>query len=74
MPAKKASRSNVGEAPVASSMLSSAVSHSLPKRASSAAGSDSGMASKSCGRRSEPDSNTVMMSVRRLMMPPKVLP
>ena len=32
------------------------------------------MVSKSCGRRSLPDSNTVMAWVRRLMMPPKVLP
>ena len=32
------------------------------------------MVSKSCGRRSEPDSNTVIAWVRRFMMPPKVLP
>ena len=74
LPARKASRSNLGEAPVASSMLSSAVSHSLPKRFCRAAGSVRGMASKSCGRRSDPDSNTVMVWVRKLMMPAKVLP
>ena len=34
----------------------------------------SGMVSKSCGRRSLPDSNTVIACVRRFMMPPKVLP
>jgi len=32
------------------------------------------MDSKSCGRRSLPASNTVMVWVRRLMMPPKRLP
>ena len=32
------------------------------------------MVSKSCGRRSLPDSNTVIACVRRFMMPPKLLP
>jgi len=74
LPARKASWSNVGEAPVASSMLSMAVCHSLPKRSASLACSVRGMVSKSCGRRSLPDSNTVMACVRRLTMPPKLLP
>ena len=55
-------------------MLCSAVSNSWPKRLSSVSRSDSGMVSKSCGRRSLPDSKTVMALVRRFMMPPKLLP
>ncbi|MNE78803.1 hypothetical protein D3C80_1752390 [compost metagenome] len=55
-------------------MLSIAVSKVSPKRARRLSTSLSGIVSKSCGRRSLPDSNTVMVRVRRLMMPPKLLP
>ena len=72
--AKKAWVSKLGEAPVASSMLSMAVSKSLPKRCCKSAVWLSGMVSKSCGRRSLPDSNTVMAWVRKFKMPPKLLP
>ena len=51
-----------------------AVVNSWPKRLRSGRPRSSGIASKSCGRRSLPDSNTVMVCVRRLMMPPKLLP
>ncbi|MNK26395.1 hypothetical protein D3C87_447290 [compost metagenome] len=74
LPARKASRSQVGEAPVASSMLSMACSKSAPKRLTSVSRSLSGMVSKSCGSRSLPDSNTVIACVRRFMMPRKLLP
>ena len=74
LPAKKAAWSQAGDAPVASSMLSTALVHSWPKRCCSASGCDRAMASKSCGRRSLPLSNTVMAWVRRLMMPPNSLP
>ena len=74
LPAKKAAWSQAGEAPVASSMLSMAVSHSWPKRLSRSACSVRGRVTKSCGRRSLPLSNTVMALVRRLMMPPNTLP
>jgi hypothetical protein len=56
-------------------MLSAAASHSRFRSAArSVAASDSGMVSKSCGRRSLPDSNTVISPRRRFMMPPKLLP
>ena len=74
LPAKKASLSKVGDAPVANSMLSMAVAQSLPKRCAKASCCVNGMVSKSCGRRSLPDSNTVIASVRKLMMPPNDLP
>ena len=62
------------EAPTASSMLSSASSKAWPKRARSRSWSLRGMVSKSCGRFSLPGSNTVMLCVRRSMMPPNDLP
>jgi len=74
LPARKASWSQAGDAPVASSMLSMALVHSWPKRFSSAAGSLSGMDSNSCGRRSLPPSNTVIICVRKLTIPPKDFP
>ncbi len=60
---------------MASSMLSmrvvEVVAEALAQRVAARV---SGMISKSCGRRSLPDSNTVIACVRRLMMPPKLLP
>ena len=74
LPARNASLSNAGEAPVANSMLSIAVCHSIANRSESLACSLNGIASKSCGKRSLPDSNTVIALVRKFTMPPKVLP
>ena len=72
--ARKASWSHAGEAPTASSMLSSAARKASPKRATSRSRSASGITSKSSGRFSLPAWNTVMACVRRLMMPPRRLP